>query len=82
MSKQEDSELVSSPKQTKILPTYRQTICENDLETSRKQFPQLKMKRKNCIQTGGGPETQSGWDIYPSTVTHKWEENHNLTSSP
>ena len=28
--------------QMKILTTYRVTICENDLKTSRKDFPQLK----------------------------------------
>ena len=39
----EDPELTSSHEHTKITTIYRATTYENDLKTSRKDFPQLKV---------------------------------------
>ena len=39
MVEYEDSELTSSHGNTKMITTYRATIYENDLKTSRKDFP-------------------------------------------
>lgn len=38
-AKEEDSELTSSQRHTKITTIYRETIHENELTTSRKCFP-------------------------------------------
>jgi len=40
---QEDSELTFSHRHTEITNIYREVIYENDLRTSRKDFPQLKI---------------------------------------
>ena len=42
MMEKEDPEITSSQGHTKITTTYRATIYENNLKTSRKDFPQLK----------------------------------------
>lgn len=42
---QEDPVLTSFPKHTKTTATYRATISENNLKTSRRDFPQLRIKR-------------------------------------
>lgn len=39
----EDPELTSSHEHTKIITTYSATIYENDLKTSRKDIPQVKI---------------------------------------
>ena len=43
MVEQEDPELTSSHRHTKITTIYRASINENDLKTSRKDFSQLKI---------------------------------------
>ena len=43
MAEKEDPELTSSHEHTKITSTYRVTFYENNLETSREGFPQLKI---------------------------------------
>ena len=43
MGELEDPELTSSSGHTRITTVYRITIYETDLETSRKDFPQLKI---------------------------------------
>ena len=40
------TELTSSQERIKIATTYRATMHENDLKTSRKDFPQLKIQRR------------------------------------
>ena len=62
MVEYEDPGLASSYEHTKITTTYRQTISENDLKTSRKDFPQLKTKRRNHSEKGwrGGDMVESG----------------------
>lgn len=42
MVEKENPEIISSHGHTKITATYRAIIYENDLETTRKDFPQLK----------------------------------------
>ena len=57
-----DPELTTSHRHTKIRTTYKATIYENDLKTSRKDFPQLKTKRRNHSEKGwrGGDMVESG----------------------
>ena len=43
MVEQEDSELTSSHRHTKITAMYTASTDEHDLKTSRKDFPQLKI---------------------------------------
>ena len=43
VAKQEDAELTSSHGHTQITTIYRATIDENNLKTSGKDFPQLKI---------------------------------------
>ena len=42
MAEKGDPELTPSHGHTKITTTHREIIYENDLKTSRKEFPQLK----------------------------------------
>ena len=58
MVEQEDSELTSSHRHTKITAMYTASTDEHDLKTSRKDFPQLKTQRRNHNETGrGGSDT-------------------------
>lgn len=43
MAEWENSELVSSHRHTKTAITYRAAVHENDMKTSRKESPQLKV---------------------------------------
>ena len=49
---QEDPELTSSHGYTRITATYTATVYKNHLQTSRKDFPQLKIQRKNHNEMG------------------------------
>ena len=67
-----DPGLVSSYRHTTIITTYRETISENNLKTSRKDFPQVNIKMKSHIEMG-----RRGIDAFlavthsPSSVTHR-----------
>lgn len=52
MIEQEDPELTSFHGHTRITTIYRATTDEKDLKTSRKDIPQLKIKRINHNKTG------------------------------
>ena len=62
MVAQEDPERTSQQGHTKITATYRATIYLNGLNTSRKDFSQLKTSRRNHNETGrrNGDAIQSG----------------------
>ena len=51
MVKQEDPELTSFHRHTKIT-IYRTTTYENDLKISRKDFPRLKVYKRNHNEVG------------------------------
>ena len=46
MVEEEDPELTSFHGHTQIVTLYRATVYENNLKTSRKDFPQLSKKKK------------------------------------
>ena len=51
MVEEENPELTSSCRHTKIITTCRATISENDLKASSKDFPQLKIQRGSHNKT-------------------------------
>ena len=61
---QEDPELTSSHRHTNITTTYRATISENDLKTSRNDFSQLKTQRRNHNKMG-----MRGADVFQPGTT-------------
>ena len=62
MVEQEDPELSSSHNHTKITTIYRATLSENDLKTSRKDSPQLKIQRRGVsIAAQGVKDLMLSW---------------------
>lgn len=71
----ENTEL-SSHRHVKITTTYKATIYENDLKASRKDWPQLKISRRNHKMDRKGEDAiQSGYTGMQGM--HKWESHHN-----
>ena len=83
MVEQEAPELIPFHVHTKITTIYRATIDENDLKTSRKDFPQLKIQRRNHREMGrrSGDTVESRF-IPLGQAIHKQENNHNCRGSP
>lgn len=76
-----DPEFTSLHRHTKIAITYRASICENNLQTSRKKFPQLKIQRRHHNEMGrrGGDVVKSeptplGWRLTngKSITAQRW----------
>ena len=52
MAEQEDFGLTFSNGHTKVATIQKETISENDLKTSRQDFPQLKIERRIHTEMG------------------------------
>ena len=52
IAKPEDTDLTSSHGYTKVATIQKETISENDLKTSRQDFPQLKIERRIHTEMG------------------------------
>ena len=52
MTEQEDFGLTFSNGHTKVATIQKETISENDLKTSRQDFPQLKIERRIHTEMG------------------------------
>ena len=58
--------------------TYKATISENYLKTSRKDFPQLSKKKKAKLRQVGGKKMQSYWEAYSYHPNCKGRKQFNL----
>ena len=65
MVEEEDPEFTSFHGHTQTVTLYRATIYENNLKTSRKDFPQLKIQRRNHSEMNRGAETWCRRDPHP-----------------
>ena len=67
MAEEEDPKLTSQG-QTKTTTTYRTTVSENHLETSRTDLVQLTNKETATLRQVGGAERWSGQDALPTPL--------------
>ena len=91
MLEYEDPEFSSLHRHPKIAITYRASICENNLQTSRKSFPQPKIQRRHHNEMGrrGGAvvklePTPLGWQLTngKNTTAQRWRGPSPTLGSP